>query len=61
MLVKTPQEFIVGDVIANVPGTPYSGSPITKVEGMGDGRTQVSFQNGEVVEFFNGIQHIMKG
>lgn len=60
MGVKDPQQFEVGDIIKNVPGTPYSGSKITQVEGMGDGRTQVAFANGELVEFFNGIQHEMK-
>lgn len=59
-VVKTPQEFLVGDTIKHTPGTPYSGSLITNVEGMGEGRTQVTFENGELVEFFNGIQHEMK-
>lgn len=57
---KDPQQFAVGDVIKNVSTTPYSGSKITKVEGMGDGRTQVTFNNGELVEFFNGVQHEMQ-
>lgn len=60
MAVKDPQQFEVGDTIKNVPGTPYSGSKIVEVEGMGDGRTQVAFENGELVEFYNGIQHEMQ-
>lgn len=54
---KTPQEFVVGETIRNSRGTPYSGAPIVKVEGIGDGVTQVTFNNGEIVEFYNGIQH----
>lgn len=57
---KDPATFVVGDIIKNVPGTPYSGSPIISVEGIGSGQTQVAFQNGEIVEFFNGVQHEMK-
>ena len=60
MAAKDPQEFEIGDVIKNSPYTPYSGSPIVKVEGMGEGQTQVTFRNGEVVEFFNGVQHEMQ-
>jgi len=60
MGAKDPQQFAVGDVIKSTPGTPYSGSKITTVDGMGDGRTQVGFANGEIVEFYNGIQHEMK-
>jgi len=59
-IAKKPEEFEVGDVIKNVPGTPYSGSPITSVDDMGDGRTNVWFENGEEVQFFNGIYHEMK-
>lgn len=55
--LKTPQEFQVGDVLTKTPGAPNSGSPITKVEGMGDNQTQVSFANGLIVEFYNGYQH----
>lgn len=58
--LKMPQEFQVGDVIKNERGTPYSGSPITSVAGIGQGRTQVHFENGEIVEFFNGVQHQME-
>ena len=58
MVSKDPAQFVVGDVIdPKFADTPYSGSPIIKVEGMGDGRTQVHFKNGELVEFFNGVQH----
>lgn len=58
MVLKDPGQFQVGDVISSkFAETPYSGSPIIKVEGMGDGRTQVRFKNGELVEFFNGVQH----
>lgn len=60
MARKIPQEFQVGDTIKNQAGTPYSGSPITSVEGIGNGQTQVSFENGEIVEFFNGIEHEMQ-
>lgn len=57
---KVPEQFKTGDVISNVRTTPYSGSPIIKAEDMGDERTQVTFENGEVVEFFNGIDHEMQ-
>lgn len=60
MSLKIPQEFKVGDTIKDTAGTPYSGSPITKLEGMGRGQTQVTFENGEIVEFFDGIQHQME-
>lgn len=60
MAQKTPEEFEVGDVIQNDARTPYSGSAMMSVTDLGDGRTQVEFLNGEVVQFFNGVQHIMK-
>ena len=60
MATKDPQQFQPGDIIKNVSTTPYSGSKITKVEGIGEGQTQVTFENGEIVEFFNGVQHEMQ-
>lgn len=60
MATKDPTDFEIGDVIKNSPGTPYSGSPITLVEPMEGGQTEVHFENGEVVHFFNGILHEMK-
>ena len=60
MTLKTPEEFQVGDVIKNQPTNPYSGSPIVSVTGHGNHQTQVTFENGEIVEFFNGIQHEMQ-
>ena len=57
---KDPQQFQVGDVIKNKSSTPYSGSPITSVEGIGNGQTEVKFENGQVLQFFNGFQHEME-
>lgn len=57
---KKPEEFIVGDTIKNTSSTPYSGSVMTKVEPYGENQTQVTFANGEKVEFFNGFYHEMK-
>lgn len=60
MASKTPEEFQVGDTIAQNPNTRYSGSEITSVRDMQDGRTEVTFRNLEIVQFFNGVQHEMK-
>lgn len=60
MGTKEPQQFEVGDVIKNNANTPYSGSPITKVTDLRDGRTQALFKNGEIVEFFNEVPHEMQ-
>jgi hypothetical protein len=58
--LKKPEEFEVGDVIKDVTTTPYSGSAMIRVTDMGDGRTEVGFANGEIVQFYNGVLHIMK-
>lgn len=57
MATKDPRDFNLGDVIKNSSGTPYSGSPVVAVKALADAQTQVTFENGEVVEFFNGVQH----
>lgn len=54
---KTPEQFQPGDILVHNPGVPYTGSPVVSVEGFGQHQTQVVFANGEIVEFFNGIQH----
>ena len=60
MATKAPETFVPGDVIENVSTTPYSGSQITEVEELDDKRIRVWFANGEIVEFYNGIQHEMR-
>lgn len=57
---KLPEHFVEGDIIMPAKRLLYTGSPVTKVSNMGDGRTQVYFENGEIVEFFNGVLHEMK-
>jgi len=60
-VAKTPEEFEIGDVIKHQPGTRYSGSPITALEYLGVTQVRVTFENGEIVEFFRGIKHEMQG
>lgn len=60
MATKKPEEFVPGDVIKNVSTTSYSGSAVASTKDLKDGRTQVSFANFEIVEFFNGIEHEMR-
>jgi hypothetical protein len=56
---KLPTNFEIGDVISDSRTTPYSGSPITKIEkgAFGGITTRVHFENGEVVDFKNGFLH----
>jgi hypothetical protein len=54
---KTPEQFQLGDILVHNPGVPYTGSAVTSVKPFGPFQTQVEFANGEIVEFFNGIQH----
>jgi hypothetical protein len=60
MSVKQPENFVPGDIIENVSTTPYSGSTILQTKSTGDTLTTVWFRNGEIVEFYNGIQHEMR-
>lgn len=59
---KIPEEFQVGDVIHEARKTPYSGSPMTKVENspFNQNQTRVYFENGEIVDFYNGVPHQMQ-
>ena len=59
MAAKTPEQFVKGDIIMPAHRLLYTGSPVANVNNMGDGRTQVTFENGEIVEFFNGVLHEM--
>lgn len=54
---KTPEQFQPGDILVHSPGVPYTGSPVVSAQWYGPHKTQVTFENGEIVEFFNGIQH----
>ena len=60
MATKSPEQFEVGDILARNDRTPYSNSPVVSVEKYNSNQTKVAFQNGEVVEFFNGIQFELK-